>query len=223
MLTATKFFTSFFTCQFLIHAAIGQDSSLQKRPTQIYISTAALYDFPQSFGATAGIGFPFKHITTYKEKNGVAFTHNKERIVEGDLGFYRYPFNHTGLLLNAFIGTKQLYKNGCFFKNLLGAGLLRTVYDGKVYAVDDGGNIKTKNFYGRTSATINFALAYGFDGLYLKKPKPVTIAVEPMFWLQFPYNSFVLPHGSFLCIVTYALPHTNLFVKQKTIHKNHQA
>jgi len=201
---------------------MAQDSTLKKLKAPFFISGSFLYDFPQSFGTTAGIDFPLKHTTLIKEKNnGYVIEKNWELIFTANAGFYRYEFNHTGLLLSIYLGKRHHYKNASYFETLAGAGLLHTVYDGNVYVVDDNGTVKQKNNYGRTYATINIAPGYGIDLTRIKKPKPFTVSFQPIFWLQFPYNSFVLPHGSLALTIKYHLPNTTVSVKNKIVHKSH--
>src|SRR5215218_3348912 len=66
---------------FLLNHVEAQDTSSLTQKIHLSISISALYDFPQSFGALAGIDFPLKHITTLKEKkNGDVVEKNKELI-----------------------------------------------------------------------------------------------------------------------------------------------
>ena len=200
---------------------MAQDSSLRKIKAPVFISASLFYDFPQSFGTIAGIDFPLEHITTQKIKsNGHVIEKNSELIFKANAGFYRYKFNHTGLLLSSYAGTRHQYKNATYFEMLAGIGLLRTFYDGIVYTVSDNGTVKQKNNYGRTYATFNVAPAYGIDLTRIKKPKPFTIELRPIFWLQFPYNSFVLPHASAAFTIKYHLSNAVVNVKQKLIHKS---
>jgi hypothetical protein len=199
---------------------MAQDSILPKKQEPVYLSAAAFYDFPQSFGATAGVDFPLKHTTTFKTKKpGSTIEKHKVLIIGANAGFYRYKFNHTGLLLSSFIGTKHLYNNASYFGLSSGIGLLHTFYDGIVYSVNDNGTVKELKNYGRTYATINAALAYGWDFSRMQKPKPFSVQIEPVFWVQFPYNSFVLLHGSLALSIKYQLPNCAVGVTQKIRYK----
>jgi hypothetical protein len=168
----------------------------------------------------AGIDFPIKHTNIFKVRNNSnTLVRARELTLTATTGFYRYAFNHTGVMLSTFIGMRHLYNNGSFFERLAGIGLLHTFYDGIVYTVADNGTVKPKNNYGRTYATINFALTYGWDFTRNKNPKPFAIQIQPMFWMQFPYNSLLLPHGSLALSIKYHLPNFNVFAKQKQLHK----
>jgi hypothetical protein len=209
-------------CIFFLNDGIAQDSSTSKEKYPGYITGAAFYDFPQSFGATAGVDLTLKHITTYRQNaKGKISEKNKQLFVTATAGFYRYPSNHTGIMMAAFIGTRHMYNNGSFFEHSAGIGALHTVYDGMVYSVDDNGTVKQQNNYGRTYATVNLALSYGWNLDRTKKLKSFTIQVQPMFWVQFPYNSLSLPHGSLILGVKYHLPNFNVRVPHKVIRKSH--
>ncbi|CAN5551913.1 hypothetical protein BH10BAC3_BH10BAC3_40530 [soil metagenome] len=210
-------------CTALFNHAIAQDSILAKKTQHVFLSAAVFYDFPQSVGAIAGIDFPLKHITTLKtKKTGNTIEKNKVIIIGANVGFYRYKFNNTGLLLSSYLGTKYLYKNASYFELSSGIGLLHTFYDGIVYTVNDNGTVKEIKNYGRTYATVNTALAYGWDFSRIRKSKPFSLQIQPVFWLQFPYNSFVLLHGSLALSIKYQLPNFSVGVKQKEKHKTHQ-
>ena len=217
-----KFILIKLVCILLLHNANAQDS-LPKVEMPLFIHGALFYDFPQSFGASAGIDFPVQIKTIFKIKNGDTSVRNAAFVTGAGLGFYRYEFNHTGLMLSSFIGTRHIYSNASYFEHLWGLGVLRTFYDGIVYSVDAGGTIKQKNNYGRTYATIHFALAYGWDFTRSKKPKPFAIQLQPVLWFQFPYNGFVLPHGSLAIAIKYHFKKLNVSIKHKEINKTHPA
>ncbi|HUZ58605.1 MAG TPA: hypothetical protein VMU83_07475, partial [Hanamia sp.] len=126
----------------------AQDS-LKKVIMPIYLNGSFFYDFPQSFGAAAGVDFPLR--------SKVIFTKNKARkekvkyrnlIIASDIGFYRYPFNNSGIYFFQSIGKRYHKEKPYYFEWLASLGVLRTFYDGIVYSVDNNGNVKILNDFG---------------------------------------------------------------------------
>jgi hypothetical protein len=202
--------------------AKAQDSS-QKIQKQLFIHASGFYDFPQSFGASAGVDFVIhskqKNIT---RRSGKTIQRTKDRIINADIGFYRYGFNHTGLMFSPTIGTRYTKQSGYYFETQAGLGLLRTFYDGRVYEVDGNGNVKEKKAFGRLYATTQLAMVFGWDFSKNHSKHPIAIQLKPILWVQYPYNSFVLPHGSIELGIKYHFSRFNTHVGQTIKTKNHQ-
>jgi hypothetical protein len=183
---------------------IAQDNSPDNN-TPVYLHTSLFYDFPQSFGFTTGFDYLFRTkpgIT--KRQNEIAKTTSKSYLFSADLGFYRYPFNHTGVILKSAVGIR--YSKEKFISALLfEAGLLRTFYDGKVYEVSDSLSIKEKKLFGRFYATSGITGIFGWDFEKNNHRLPVIVFLKPSTWIQFPYNSFYEFHFSLEAGVNYHL------------------
>jgi hypothetical protein len=198
----------------------GQKESKIEKP--VFTSISFYYDFPQSMGASAGIDFPIKEKVKYcisggKLKN-IKF---RNLLLSADIGFYRYPYNNTGIYFMPAVGMCYYKKNPFYFKWMATMGILRTDYDGIVYSVSANGNVKQIKNFGRYYATTGIATAFGEDFERASRPHPFAIEIKPSLWIQYPYNSFVLPHASIMLGVKYHFRNLNVFIKkkQKTIKK----
>lgn len=196
----------------------AQDSS-ERKTKPIFTELMLLYDFPQSYGMTAGINYPLQSIIKNTiSRKGKTFTKQKDIIVGVNAGFYRYPYNYTGVLFTPFIGFRHYVNPSLFHETSLGIGILRTFYDGIVYKVDAAGNISEENLFGRFYATTSFSWAVNF---LLQRPNRSTMAIQlkPVFWLQYPYNSFIKPHVSLEAGIKYQIAKRSVLVKTKTKNK----
>lgn len=183
----------------------------------VYPSVSFFYDFPQSFGATAGIEIPLKSnhiINSRKEREKSRYL-----ITTTNIGFYSYQLNHKGIFAQQSLGYSYHTSKPFFSELLIGLGLLRTFYDGSVYTVSNNGDIKEHSHFGRWYATTSIATVLGIDWEKKQHPLPFAISVQPSVWIQYPYNSFVLPHLSMQ--VTMQWHFLSLFkrVTQKEIHR----
>lgn len=202
----------------------AQDSILRvQRP--VYVTGSFFYDFPESFGATAGIDLPLKNRLRIRvTQAGIEKRRYRDIFLSGELGFYRYRFNNTGVFMIGAIG-KRIYKDDhpFYFEAFLNAVLLRTYYDGIVYEVDENNNINTKYNFGRYYAGAGIGLSTGWDMEKTKWKKPFTFQLRPSLWFQFPYNSFTLPHFSAQATFKYRLPNLNRYIKQYRTVKHAKA
>ena len=195
----------------------AQDSSHVIKP--LFLHNSFYYDFPKSFGASAGVDFVLhSKIKNKTSKNGLQKANYRDLIVNADIGFYRYRFNNTGVFFIPSIGKRYYGNRPHYFEILLGTGVVRTFYDGLVYEVDDNGKVSIKNYYGRFYAMADIATTFGWDFEKEKYPKPFALQVKPVLWFQFPYNSFKLPHLSIEAGVKYHFKNYNTHVKQKQIN-----
>ena len=182
----------------------AQDTSTYNTP--VFIHAALLYDFPQSFGFTSGADYLFRtKIKITKRGNEIVKTALTSYLFSADLGFYRYPFNHTGVILKSAVGLKYSGKGKFISELLFEAGLLRTFYDGKVYEVSDSLTIKERKLFGRFYATSGIAGIFGWDFEKNSHKIPIILYLKPTTWIQFPYNSFYEFHFSLEAGVNYHL------------------
>jgi len=206
-------------CLFLIlsftKTALAQDSSITTKP--IFADASLLYDFPESFGMTVGIYLPLQSITkNFIYKNGKSITKQKDIVTGVNAGFYRYPYNYTGVIFSPFIAKRRYYHPSFFTETAVSIGMLRTFYDGKVYKVDASGNVTELGLFGRFYATTGFS--YGFNWLLKSSQHNIALQLKPSLWFQYPYNSFIKPHASLEAGVKYEIAKRNVSVR--TIHKS---
>lgn len=213
--------TCFITCMFLlILRTTAQDSSYPVR-MPVYTHAALFYDFPQSFGATAGVELPINSRHIAITRKGRQKEKYSSLITTSNIGFYRYPFNNTGLFLMQSVGYRYHKTKPYYFEWLATVGVLRTFYDGIVYKVSDNGIVSTLPHFGRLYAISGITVAFGHDFERSAKPIPVSVALQPSVWIQYPYNSFLLPHASLQLTLSYHFHQFNVAVRQKQINRNH--
>ena len=175
--------------------AVSQDSTNgSSRP--VITSLSLMYNFPQSYGVSASVDYPFKSIVKKSIlKNGDIFTKQKDRYWELQAAVYRYPYNYTGVLLVPAIGARRYVSKSIFYETSFGIGVLRTFYDGKVYQVDASGNVSTKSLFGRFYATSHLASSFNYL-LQNSGGKIVALHFKPSLWFQYPFDSFIKPQVS---------------------------
>lgn len=215
-----KFLSLLFAAAFFVLQNLSAQDSLKVVKKTLFVHSSFFYDFPQSFGIAAGVDFPVSSkLKTTFSKNGKEKLSFRDLIIAGDIGFYRYRFNHSGLYFLSSIGKRYYDAGPYYFEMLLSIGVLRTFYDGRVYMVDDNGNIKEKKNFGRYYATSGLSFAFGHNFERSKKPRPFAIQAKPFIWIQYPYNSYLLPHLSAEFSLKYHFRNFNIRVKEKEIHK----
>jgi len=196
----------------------AQDSS-ERETKLIFTEVSLLYDFPESYGVVAGINLPMRSLIKNKiYKEGKVVPKQRDVIYGVNAGFYRYPYNYTGVFLTPFIAFRHYVHPSLFHETSLGIGLLRTFYDGTVYKVDDAGDVNEESLFGRFYATTSFSWSINF---LLRRPNRSIMAVQvkPLFWLQYPYNSFVKPHVSLAAGIKYEIGKKGVKVKTITKYK----
>jgi len=204
-------------CGFGARCVLAQ--SVDSTSLPVYTSASFLYDFPQSFGATAFITLPLNYRHIFINKKRKEKQKFRELLTRSEAGFYRYSFNNTSFLFQQSIGFRYQHKTPWFFEWMLSAGLLRTFYDGTVYKVSDDGAVSILKNFGRLYAVTGMSVAFGLDLEKRSKPLPFTVSFQPSLWVQYPYNSFFLPHISTRLSIDYHFPSFNILVRQKNIKR----
>jgi hypothetical protein len=199
------------------NACFAQDTASRlSRP--VFAQTSLFYDSPQSYGLSAGIDWPYKSIIkTYVSANGSSTIRQKERFFGLQTSFYRYPYNSTGVLLVPTIGSRHYVNSKFFYETTLGIGVLRTFYDGKVYAVDASGTVTEKSLFGRFYATTHLASSFNF---LLQKPghKILALQVKPSLWFQYPFESLIKPHISLEAGIKYEINNRSTITRKAIKH-----
>lgn len=185
----------------------------------VYVHASFLYDFPKSYGASAGLDLVFSSkVKVVSRKDGSTRTIYSDWVLNGDIGFYRYVMNHTGVLLIGSVGKRFHPGKSFYVEALFQSVALRTFYDGKVYEVDNNNHVTEKNNFGRFYGGAGFATTLGWNirKSYSSSP-PILVQCQPSLWFQLPYNSFVLPHFSVQATIKYPLSHwqTKVQLKEK--------
>lgn len=184
-------------------------------------SASLLYDFPQSFGAQVGVEFPLNSRLIFINRKHNQKKKFREMLVRSDIGFYRYVLNNTGLFFQQSIGFRYHQARPYYFEWMLTVGALRTFYDGRVYSVNNEGVVRALPGFGRWYAITGITTGFGFDWERNVKPKPFAVAIKPSLWMQYPYNSFVLPHLSLQLSMQYHIPSFNRTIYQKSINRGY--
>src|SRR4030095_15670230 len=174
----------------------SQDSLKISRPVLLY--GLAAYDIPKGFGFDIGASVPFHSTTTLKTAS------EKDKFISSELSEYRYPFAYTAILFKVGVGIEYFGSPKHFTGLSFSQGLLRTIYDGKVYELDENGNIKERNLFGRTYLTTQFSYSVNYR-LSRRNPNLWFFQLRPSAWLQYPYNSFLKLHFSLQAGISYCL------------------
>ena len=201
-------------CLLLSVMASAQDSLHVYQPALLYGLTT--YDFPRGYGFTIGASIPFHSII--KEKKYKDFNprnSEKDEFISAESGGYRDPFAYTSILVNAGIGIRYVKSTKYFTELSFNQGIVRTMYDGKVYELDPNGSIKERILFGRTYLTTGFSYSQNWS-LNNKSSNLWFIRLKPAAWIQYPYNSFLKPHISLQAGVSYLLKKHNSFYPYKT-------
>ena len=192
---------------FLAVLVSAQDSLHINRSA--FLSGLITYDFPGSYGFTIGTSVPFHYIVKEKANKDIKRrSSEKDEFISAELSGSHDPFAYTSIMLNAGIGIRYIKSTKHFTELSFNHGILRTIYDGKVYDVDQDGNIKERLLFGRTylatglAYSVNWSLNNRTSNLWFIQLKPST-------WVQYPYNSFLKPHISLQAGVSYRLKKHN--------------
>jgi hypothetical protein len=203
-------------CLFVSIIATAQDSLRVSTP--LLLHSLATYDLPGSYGLSMGISFPF-HSVIKKNRNQDFTRENHDRInfVSAEFGEYRRPFAYTAIIFSAGIGARCSRSPNHFTELSFHQGVLRTIYDGDVYELQQDGSVKQLRFFGRTYLTSGFSYSWNWT-LNQHNPGVCFFKLMPSLWAQYPYNSFIKLHSSLQAGITYRLK--NISVRARTKYSN---
>jgi len=194
--------------------APAQDSLHIYRPAFLYVLTT--YDFPRSYGFMIGTCLPFHPIIKEKKyKDLKPRSSEKDEFISAESGGYRCPFAYSSIVVNAGIGIRYVKSAKHFTELSLNQGIVRTMYDGKVYELNPDGSIKERILFGRTYFTTGFSYSQNWS-LNNRSSNLWFIRLKPAAWIQYPYNSFLKPHISLQAGVGYLLKKHSSFYPYKT-------
>ena len=174
--------------------ASTQDSLNINRP--VLLHGLVSYDIPKGFGFTIGASAPFRTVV----KTGS----EKDLLVSSEIGEYRYPFAYTSIFFNAGLGIRYIRSAKHFSELSIDQGLMRTIYDGKVYQLEQDGSIKEHKLFGRNYLTTQFSYSLNYR-MRKRNSSAWFIQFRPCTWLQYPYNSFLKLHFSLQAGISYGL------------------
>lgn len=214
-----KCLLSLLSITFLFAINSNAQDSISSVKMPVYLSGSFFYDFPQSFGASAGIEFPISNkVINETYRNGKKKVKYRDLILTSNIGMYNYRYNNSGIYFFQSIGKRSHKEKPFYFEWLIRFGVLRTIYDGQVYSVDNNGNVKILPGFGRYYAVTGLATVFGHDFERSKIPKPFALDIKPSVWVQYPYNSFVLPHFSVEVSFKYHFHSLNMHLKTKQVN-----
>jgi hypothetical protein len=189
---------------FLIHLGLllslitsAQDSA--KINSSSFLHGLPSYDFPGGFGLMIGASVPMQSTVRIKHNNSKTV-----KFISAEMGGLRYPFVNTSLLVNAGVGIRYIRSIKHFTELSFQQGVLRTVYDGKVYKLDAEGNVKEEKFFGRTYLTSGFSYSQNWS-ISKRTSNLWFLQLRPIVWVQYPYNSFLKIHLSLQAGICYRL------------------
>jgi len=194
----------------------AQDSLNINRPAFLY--GLITYDFPKSYGFIIGTSVPFHSIIKEKaDKDSETRVSKKDEFISAELGAYRRPFAYTSIFVNAGIGIRYIKSTKHFTELFFNQGVLRTAYDGKVYELDQDGNIKERILFGRTYLVTGFSYSLNWN-LNSRNSNLWFIQLKPGIWMQYPYNSFLKLHFSLQAGICYQLKNMVHLIHAKYRH-----
>ena len=163
-----------------------QDSTTIKFPIKAQFSFQ--YDFPESYGVSAGVIVQLSHPEYKKNYRNSSDYHLW--IASFETGWLNYPSNSSAVNANAGIGVRVSKYPGHYHEWLIEEGIFRTYYMGTVYTITSDGNIKELPDFGRTYATTGFSYLQNWD------INQVSLFIKPSVWIQYPFNGFIKAHSS---------------------------
>ena len=177
-------------------SSYAQDSS-----KGFFIHALATYDFPESYGGAVGICLPIRNNNHFITNTNGNFR-VKQFFYSLELNAFHYPYNSSNFSISLGTGIRKIHNLHYYQETYVFLGMLRTIYDGKVYKVNDYGMVEEKPGFGR-----NYALggiAHSFNWVVAPLIPQLSLQVKPSLWFQFPYNSFMKTHVSIQAGFQYA-------------------
>ena len=144
------------------------------------LRAGAFYDFPQSFGLQLALDRPFqvRSGTVIRCDGRIRHKRSVWR-AGGEMGAYRYAFNHSGVWLTGTMARQTGWDGRFALEMRLGQGVLRTFYDGKVYIADQRGKVVERPLGGRWYALTQLAIQ---PGRRLRAAGNTRLFIEPALW-----------------------------------------
>jgi hypothetical protein len=138
-------------------------------------------------------------------------SHNSETVkfISAEMGGLRYPFVNTSIIVNAGVGIRYIKSVRHFAELSFLQGVMRTIYDGKVYELDAEGNAKEEKFFGRSYLASGFAYSQNWS-IGNRTANLWFLQLKPFVWVQYPYNSFLKIHLSLQAGICYRLNRLSL-------------
>jgi hypothetical protein len=174
-------------------------------PAFVSFTPAGAQDRQEIFN-TLSVAYFGKSVTRPGIKVGTTYTYYgfKPRLREnGDsvirqlvllpnIGAYWHFKNHYGLFLNGETGFRVVYPKGFFWQFEAGIGFLRTFLPGKVYEINDHGEVNRIVLAGSNQFMPSAGITFGKDIADRTKLLKAFYARIGGF-LQYPYNTMWLP------------------------------
>ena len=135
-----------------------------------------------------------------KSENGQGV--NRAWVVGGYLTYYRHPRNHHGLMLTGAIGRQRIGRSGLMTQMNFEAGYMLSVLDGEVYARENDQIVSGTK--GSSHMVLGFNGGMGWD-FGKKSHVPLSIMIQPHFYLQTPYNTLAAPRFALETKLSYTL------------------
>ncbi|MDH3844574.1 MAG: hypothetical protein OES69_11600 [Myxococcales bacterium] len=123
--------------------------------------------------------------------------------VSPQVGWYIHPRNHFALFIEGNIGARFTARFGLFGEVLGGLGYFhRWTAGGRVYSRDSDGSISSRFAVGSAKLKVNGRLGFGWD-FARNNLLPIAAFVRVGVFGEYPYNNYMLLHGSFEAGVIY--------------------
>lgn len=122
------------------------------------------------------------------------------------MGTYLHCKHHLGLFLSSDLNWRKTFRFGYTMNFGIGIGYLHTwPHGGKIYVVNDNGDVESKTNWGRPSVMPSLKL--GLLGWDFRQNDifPCRIFADIVIFGQYPYNDYIMPHAALSVGITYYL------------------
>jgi hypothetical protein len=141
-------------------------------------------------GIKVGTSYTYHGFKPRFHENGDSVT--RQLVLLPNIGTYFHFENHYGLFVNAETGFRVVYPKGLFWQVEAGAGFLRTFLAGKVYEVNDQGEVSRIVLAGSNQFMPSAGITLGKN--LAEREKLVSAFFGRIGgFLQYPYNTMWLP------------------------------
>ena len=175
-------------------------SDLLHRPAQKNFGEQSLGELTQSIRRADAIthpGFSIGMVYYFFENRWFA------AFVSPQVGWYIHPRNYFALFIEGNIGARFTARFGLFGELLGGLGYLqRWTHGGRVYSRDSDGSISSSFAAGSATLKVNGRFGFGWD-FARNNLLPMAAFVRVGVFGEYPYNNYMLLHGSFEAGVIY--------------------
>ena len=122
------------------------------------------------------------------------------------MGTYLHCKHHLGLFISGDLNWRKTFRCGYALNFGIGIGYLHTwPHGGKIYEVNDNGDVERKTNWGNPSLMPSLRLGFLNWDFRQKDIFPCRIFADIVIFGQYPYNDYIMPHAALNLGATYYL------------------